>query len=154
MNILISSEQKNYSEALKTYRNPDNVNYIQTHRLRTVKWKDINNTDLLITFDLVGFENVTLTDNLSYNLYDCKQIHILTHDNLSNESMLNKPLSLAMFFYVVGDDYCNYLQNKYPGLPYLKKIDGWQPGDSESDKITNSQIISNIIDEVASICGL
>ena len=36
--------------------------------------------EILITADLPGFEQCTLTDNISYNLLDCKQLHLLFHD--------------------------------------------------------------------------
>ena len=35
--------------------------------------------DLLITTNLWGFEQCTLTDNLALNLLNCKQIHLLLH---------------------------------------------------------------------------
>ena len=58
--------------------------------------------DVLITVDLVGFEQRTLTDNISYNLLDCKQLHLLLHENPRNESYLAGQLSIAMFFYCEG----------------------------------------------------
>ena len=76
--------------------------------------------DLLITVDLAGFEQCTLTDNISYNLLDCKQLHLLFHENLPNEQYLNKQLSIAMFFYCMGNTYYEYLRKQYPNLPYLK----------------------------------
>ena len=33
--------------------------------------------DLLVTYNLAGFELCTLTDGLAYNLVDCRQIHLL-----------------------------------------------------------------------------
>lgn len=78
--------------------------------------------DLLITVDLPGFEQCTLTDNVAYNLLTCKQLHLLLHRELPNEPYLDRPLNIAMFFYCVGDDYYGYLRNQYPDLPYLKKL--------------------------------
>lgn len=54
--------------------------------------------DVLVTVDLPGFEQRTLTDNISYNLLDCKQLHLLLHENPGNESCLAGQLSIAMFF--------------------------------------------------------
>lgn len=82
--------------------------------------------DLLITVNLPGFEQSTLTDNIAYNLLVCKQLHLLLHRNLPNELYLDRPLNIAMFFYCVGDDYYNYLLKRYPELPYLKKLSGWR----------------------------
>lgn len=84
--------------------------------------------DLLITVDLPGFEQSTLTDNIAYNLLTCKQLHLLLHRDLPNELYLDRPLNFAMFFYCVGDDYYDYLLKRYPELPYLKKLPGWQTG--------------------------
>lgn len=82
--------------------------------------------DVLITVDLVGFEQRTLTDNISYNLLDCKQLHLLLHENPRNESYLAGQLSIAMFFYCAGDALYNRLAQRYPHLPYLKKLPGGQ----------------------------
>lgn len=82
--------------------------------------------EVLITVDLPGFEQCTLTDNISYNLLDCKQLHFLLHENLRNESYLAGQLSIAMFFYCAGEALYNRLARKYPHLPYLKKIPGRQ----------------------------
>ncbi|MCM1302714.1 MAG: hypothetical protein NC305_06905 [Lachnospiraceae bacterium] len=82
--------------------------------------------DLLITADLSGFEQCTLTDNVSYNLLDCKQLHLLLHEKLPNEQYLKKQQSIAMFFYCAGNAYYEYLHKYYPHLPYLKQIPDWQ----------------------------
>lgn len=78
--------------------------------------------DVLVTVDLPGFEQRTLTDNISYNLLDCKQLHLLLHENLRNESCLDGQLSIAMFFYCAGNTLYERLARRYPHLPYLKKL--------------------------------
>lgn len=83
--------------------------------------------DLLITVDLAGFEQCTLTDNVAYNLLGCRQFHLLLHRELPNENYLYRPLNIAMFFYCAGADYCDYLRQRYPDLPYLKMLSGWKP---------------------------
>ena len=88
--------------------------------------------DLLITVDLAGFEQCTLTDNISYNLLDCKQLHLLLHENLPNEPHLKGQLSIAMFFYCAGDAYYDELIRKYPNMPYLKKLPDWQDKTAET----------------------
>ncbi len=85
--------------------------------------------ELLITIDLAGFEQCTLTDNISYNLLDCKQLHLLLHENLPNEPYLSGQLSIAMFFYCAGDSYCDKLMAKYPHLPWLGRFPGGKPGE-------------------------
>ena len=56
------------------------------------------NPELLLTVDLAGFDRVTLTDNIAYNLLDCKQVHVICGKTLQNEKALEKALSIAMFF--------------------------------------------------------
>ena len=59
--------------------------------------------DLIITFDLVGFEQTTLMGGISYNLVNSKFVNFLLHENLQNEKYLSKQLSLSMFFYCARD---------------------------------------------------
>ncbi len=81
--------------------------------------------DLLLTVDLAGFDRCTLTDNIAFNLLDCKQIHFLFNRDLSNEQYLEKMLSIAMFFYCTDEEYKNYLVKRYPHIPWLKCLNGW-----------------------------
>lgn len=90
--------------------------------------------DVLVTVDLPGFEQRTLTDNISYNLLDCGQLHLLLHENLRNESCLAGQLSIAMFFYCAGDTLYDRLTRRYPHLPYLKKLsDGGDKPDVQTE---------------------
>lgn len=109
---------------------------------------------LLLTFDLHGFEWCTLTDNISYNLLPCKQIHIITKDKLPNEKYLEKQLSISMFFYCMDSKYYQYLLEKYPDIPYLKEVKGWKSSDDEKSAETNANILSKIIEEVMQICHM
>lgn len=53
--------------------------------------------DILVTYNMAGFEFSTLTDGIAYNLIDCRQIHFLINDNIPNLHMLENNLSLNMF---------------------------------------------------------
>lgn len=110
--------------------------------------------DVLITTDLAGFEQCTLTDNISYNLLDCKQLHLLLHKNLPNEPYLARQLSIAMFFYCVGDMYYDYLVQKYPNLPYLKSLSGWHPETNETGGNLNAEILYKAFKELVQECKL
>lgn len=55
--------------------------------------------DLLVSYNLAGFEQSTLTDGLAYNLVDCRQLHILEKKNLPNSKLLEKEKSINMFFF-------------------------------------------------------
>lgn len=80
--------------------------------------------DLIITFDLAGFEQTTLMGGISYNLINSKFVNFLLHENLKNEKCLSKQLSLSMFFYCAGEEYAAYLREYYPDIPYLKTLQG------------------------------
>lgn len=110
--------------------------------------------DIIMTFDLYQFNKTTLTDNISYNLLPCKQIHIITKDNLPNEKYLEKQLSISMFFYCMDSKYYHYLLEKYPDIPYLKEVKGWKSSDDEKSAETNANILSEIIEEVMQICHM
>lgn len=113
------------------------------------KLKDV---DLLITFNLAGFEQCTLADSISYNLFKCKQIHFILDRNLPNEKYLEKPLSMAMFFYCADDEYGKYLLEKYPDIPYLKMMN---IGNIEQDGVTaNVDVLWKSVCEVMKICKL
>jgi len=53
--------------------------------------------DILVTYNMAGFEFSTLTDGIAYNLIDCRQIHFLINDSIPNLHMLENNLSLNMF---------------------------------------------------------
>ena len=55
--------------------------------------------ELLVTYNLAGFEMCTLTDGLSYNLVDCRQFHLKENRCLPNEEYLFKEKSINMFFF-------------------------------------------------------
>ncbi len=55
--------------------------------------------DLLVSYNLAGFEQCTLTDGLGYNLIDCRQFHFRDEGNHNNEKMLEKDKSINMFFF-------------------------------------------------------
>lgn len=109
--------------------------------------------ELLITTDLPGFELCTLTDNISYNLLDCKQIHLLIHENLPNEKYLGKQLSIAMFFYCAGNPYYKYLCKMYPDIPYLKELPDWQFEINERAVNRNAESLYTVFREVLQECA-
>lgn len=103
--------------------------------------------DLLVTFDLSGFERQTLTGSISYNLLNCRQIHILLNDKLPCEKRLAMPLSISMFFFCKGHDYYKYLSDAYPDIPYLQVIDDWSDENSAA-------ILMQIVEHVGRMCHL
>lgn len=103
--------------------------------------------DLLVTFDLFGFERETLTGGVAYNLLNCKQIHILLNKKNPREERLAMPLSISMFFFCTEYDYYKYLMDTYPEIPYLQVMDAWNDENS-------APILEEIITKVSSICRL
>lgn len=108
--------------------------------------------DLFVCFDLAGFEQSTLTDGIAYNLLDCKQIHILLEKELTNEKYLAKQLSISMFFYCADAEYCQYLREKYPDIPYLKAIEGWKEEENRAEE--NAEILYGVIREIMRNCRM
>lgn len=58
-----------------------------------------NIPDVLISYNLAGFEWTTLTDGLGYNLINCLQLHFIEKDELANEEMLDKLRGINLFIY-------------------------------------------------------
>ena len=88
------------------------------------KIKDID-PKLIITNNLKGFEEVTLTEHPSYNLLNCRQIHLITEHLGSKEIYLNHNLSLSMFFYCTNKEYGEKIKRKYSSLHSLEIIEQW-----------------------------
>ena len=112
------------------------------------------NPDLFVNFDLAGFEQNTLMGNVSFNLLECKQIHILTNRELPNEKYLEKQLSISMFFYCTHLVQYRYLLKKYSDMPYLKQMDGWRDRYDEKSIEENANVLLAVIDEVMNICHM
>lgn len=110
--------------------------------------------DLFVDFNLWGFEQGTLAGSIAYNLLDCKQIHILLDDTLPNEKQLEKQLSIAMFFYCVDAQYCQYLSERYPEIPYLKEVKGWKRTEAADAAENNAGLLCGIVEEVMRICHM
>ncbi|MBR6665222.1 MAG: hypothetical protein IKL22_05825 [Lachnospiraceae bacterium] len=137
----------------KKYRRPIEIcAYKDSRELALVDLKG-NPTDLIVTFNLAGFDISTLTDGLSYNLVDSKFIHFLLHENLPNEKYLSKQLSISMFFYCVGNEYCDYLWKTYPEIPWLKELTGWNAEETQNTE-SNVACIVSAIEEVIRECRL
>lgn len=81
--------------------------------------------DLLITEDLIRFEECTLTDAIAYNLLHCRQIHLMTGNSFGEseqEKYLAKQLSLVMYFFCKSENDKDKYMEKYPDIPYLEVI--------------------------------
>lgn len=107
--------------------------------------------DLLITFDLVGFEQTTLTGGIAYNVLDCKQIHFLLEKNFPNEHLLSKQLSIAMFFYCTDLKIYTKLLERYPDIPFLRELKEW---DAKRDIQAKVEILCGAVKEVMKRCHM
>ena len=113
-----------------------------------------NGADLLITIDLAGFDRITLTDGIAYNLLDCKQVHLLLHGQLKNEGCLSKLLSIAMFFGCKNEEYAADLWEKYPDIPWLRVLNEWRKGETQEELRTEVAAIGELLEEVFRECHL
>lgn len=116
----------------------------------TIKSKE---ADMLLTIDLAGFDRVTLTDNISYNLLDCKQVHLILQPGLENKCFLNKILSIAMFFGAGGCELSEEMIKRYPNIPWIKCMEGWKQEESVYSK-ENIKEIARVIDAVLMECRM
>lgn len=123
---------------------------LQGDLIGTIKEK---NPELLLTVNLAGFDRVTLTDNIAYNLLDCKQLHVIIDDNLKNEKELEKLLSIAMFFVCSHQKQCESLKGRYPHIPWIECMEGWSTTeDLCEDK--NVEEIAKVLERVMEECWL
>ena len=156
--ILLASETENKEllRELKRILSANPQNTIEQYTLGSENLQRIQNggADLVITINLSGFEFTTLTGGISYNLWNTKFVHFLLKRNLKNEPILEKPLSISMFFYCLGKEYKEYLQKKYPNLPYLDEITGWEKGTDRKSVRSNAEKMAAVICETAHKCNL
>lgn len=103
--------------------------------------------DILIVFDLAGFEAETLTGGRSYNLSNAKQVHVLLADTFANEKYLADPLSIALFFYCADMACYERLMECYPEIPFLKLL-------GEETTISLVSRVFSAVDEVCEICHI
>lgn len=113
-----------------------------------------NGADLLITIDLAGFDRTTFTDGIAYNLLDCKQVHLLLHEQLENEGYLSKMLSIAMFFGCKNKEYAADLRAKYPDIPWLRVLDECRKCEIQEELRTEVMAIGKLLEEVLRECHL
>ena len=99
--------------------------------------------DFLITFNLAGFELCTLTDAVSYNLLDCKQLHWIEKKGCVNEKFLNKILSIVMFFATEDEDTKKYILENYESIPRMYLVN-----DKDS---TNENIVCSVLKVIEEI---
>ena len=116
------------------------------------KIKEIN-PEILLTINLAGFDRTTLTDNIAYNLLDCKQLHVICDENLRNEKELEKLLSIAMFFACSKKEMREVLKIKYPHIPWITDMEGWSCSEGLCAE-KNVAEIARVIEVVIKECRL
>lgn len=93
---------RNLLEGLEINSDVD-ISYTDTSSVKTrqtlVEQCRNNEPDIVVTYNLAGFEQETLTDGIAYNLVDCRQFHIINAGNPEIEKKIeNKVKSINMFF--------------------------------------------------------
>ena len=94
---------KNQLERLINEKDSASVSFMDTsdsiHRNLLQEFVQNESPDLLVSYNLAGFELGTLTDSLLYNLIDCRQFHIIKKRSLPNEKYLQKLKSINLFIF-------------------------------------------------------
>jgi len=75
------------------------MNNSVSERINIEKFVNEEKPDLLISYNLAGFEISTLTDSVLYNLLNCRQFHFINIPNLPNEKYLDRLLSINLFIF-------------------------------------------------------
>lgn len=99
--------------------------------------------DFLITLDLEGFGWGTESGSIFYNLLSCKSLHFLFGDKEEYAEYLSNKLSIAMFFYCVGEkeNVIEGMIQKYPNISYIKGVTGMEEPDVKA-------VLKDIRDEI------
>lgn len=130
------------------------------YQIDTIEYETCNNFHELllkgdykyiIVHNLIGFEQTTLTGGIFYNILNSKIINILSESNLENEKYLFKQISISMFFIFLDQNYCEYISEKYPHIPYIKEVPSHVTNDTEMENETN---ILAAIAEIIKECSL
>ncbi len=102
MGIVLNEQLTNLSCQESQYTDCD-ICFINTStHLERVQLKssiDSYKPDLLVSYNLAGFELSTLTDSLLYNLIDCRQFHIINRKDLPNQQFLHILRSINLFIF-------------------------------------------------------
>lgn len=88
----------------------------QFFRLRNIK------PQLVITFDLAGFEMRTLQETPSFNIISCRMAHLIMKADKETEDCLNVPLNFSMFFYTADSDHAESIRKKYPFVEHISAL--------------------------------
>lgn len=98
----MGSVLKDQIDSVISNQNNADISFMNTdlsNRNTLEKYVKKENPNLLISYNLAGFELSTLTDSVLYNLLDCRQFHLITKDNVPNEKYLEKLLSINLFIF-------------------------------------------------------
>lgn len=111
------------------------------------------NPDYIISFAMAGFRWKTLASQVSYNLLYAKQIHVLIGDYDVYETFLQKEYAMNLFFFADHDKWTKEWEQRYAGIPYMRKVPTFFVGKNLSDEEKKSNIknLHQIINQVISI---
>lgn len=111
------------------------------------------NPDYIVSFAMAGFQWKTLASQVSYNLLYAKQIHILIGDYDVYETFLQKEYAINLFFFADNDKWTKEWEQRYVGIPYMRKVPTIFIGKNLSceEKRSNQRNLHQIIDQVISI---
>ena len=78
--------------------------------------------DIVITFDLSGFELRTVSDTLSLNSIYARMAHILFHSTDHYGNLLKARQNLSMFTYVPENEDINACRSRYNEVPNIERF--------------------------------
>ena len=111
------------------------------------------NPDYIISFAMAGFQWKTLASQISYNLLYAKQIHILIGNYDIYETYLQKEYAINLFFFADHERWTKKWDERYAGIPFMKKISTIYIGKklSVDERQSNQKNLNQIIDQVIHI---
>lgn len=93
------------------------------------KYYDIDNLkpDLILSFDLSGFELRTENDTLSLNNFGCRIACLLFQPYGTYGGSLEQQMNFSMFLYTVRPEDAAEMKVRYPNIPNLSAVPGIEP---------------------------
>lgn len=90
---------------------------------RVLTEDNLKQADLIVTFDLAGFERNTQSGSFLYNILPVKSIHFVEKETgTACERLKNRKISIALFFVFLGMQEAEYkeIEKELPEIPWMQ----------------------------------
>lgn len=104
----------------------------------------LGQAELIVTFDLVGFERSTQSGSFLYNIIPVKSVHFVGPETETvRERLQKRKISIALFFVFLGITEAQYkeIEKELPELPWMQLC---QTCREEIEKV-----LSDILEEIS-----